>query len=80
VLSIENPEVTKCDVPWGEFRDFDISSLRVSGSRGGNDLWNRDFQTPSSRKVERSRVVRSWRISAIDNVGGDILGIRRSEF
>jgi hypothetical protein len=52
VLSIENPEVMKCDVPWGEFRDFDISALRVSGSRGGNDLWNREFQTPVREKTK----------------------------
>jgi hypothetical protein len=50
VLSIENPDVAKRDVPWGEFRDFGISALQVSGSREGNDLWNREFQTPRFMK------------------------------
>jgi hypothetical protein len=70
----------KRDMLWGEFRYFSISSLQVSGIRVYNDLWNREFQTPGSRKAERSRVVGSWRISAIDHIGGEVSGIRRSEF
>jgi hypothetical protein len=48
VLSIENLEVVKRDVPWGEFHDFSNSALRVLGSRGGSDLLNQDFLTPGS--------------------------------
>jgi hypothetical protein len=52
----------------------------LSGSRGGSDLWNQEFQTPGSRKAETSRVIGSWRISVVDHIGGEVSGIRRSEF
>jgi hypothetical protein len=43
-------------------------------------ICNQEFQTPSSRKAERSKVVGSWRISIVDHVGGEVLEIQRSEF
>jgi hypothetical protein len=60
--------------------NFRILALQVTGSRRGSDIWNREFQTPSSQKSKRSRVIGSWRISAVDHVGDEASGIQRSGF
>jgi hypothetical protein len=48
------------------FQHFEVQELEKAV------IWNREFQTPGSWKAERSRVIKSWRISVIDHVGGEV--------
>jgi hypothetical protein len=63
--------------------NFRISKFRHFACREVEEatiFGNREFQTPGSQKAERSRVIGSWRISAVDHVGGEVFGIQRLEF
>jgi hypothetical protein len=58
--------------------NFEISSFwhfRCREVEGAMIFGIESFKLPGSRKDERSRFIGSWRILAIDHVGGEVSGI-----